>query len=110
MLRDLIRHTLLWFLQKTYFEKDKSGSVFTFINLLMGKDVNELEEMPEFCAIPLSFAGADDTEYAYKLGIILTFIQQHTKLIAEDPSIFGKKYLKYYNKFVPEVINKTIYL
>jgi hypothetical protein len=95
-------------LTETYFERDKSGSVFTFINLLLGKDVNELEEMPEFCAIPLAFAGIDDTEYAYKLGIILTFIQQHTKLIAQDPSIFGMKYLKYYNKFVPEVINKTI--
>ena len=95
-------------LTETYFERDKSGSVFTFLNLLMGKDVNELEEMPEFCAIPLAFAGADDTEYSYKLGIILKFMQQHTKLIAEDPSVFGMKYLKYYNKFVPEVINKTI--
>lgn len=95
-------------LTETYFEKDKSGSVFTFINLLHGKDVNQLEEMPEYCAIPLAFAGADDTEYAYKLGIILTFMQQHVKLIAEDPSVFGKKYLKYYNKFVPETINKTI--
>jgi hypothetical protein len=95
-------------LTETYYDKDKSGSVFIFINLLLGKDVNELEEMPEFCAIPLAFAGADDTEYAYKLGIILTFMQQHTTLIAEDPSVFGMKYLKYYNKYVPEIINKTI--
>jgi hypothetical protein len=95
-------------LTETYFNKDKSGSGFTFINLLLGKDVNKLGEMPEFCAIPLAFVGTDDTEYAYKLGIILTFIQQHTNLIAEDPSIFGKKYLKYYNKFVPEVVNKTV--
>jgi hypothetical protein len=95
-------------LTETYFERDKSGSVFTFINLLLGKNVKELEEMPEFCAIPLAFAGADDTGYAYKLGIILTFMQQHARLIAEDPSVFGMKYLKYYNKFVPEVINKTI--
>ena len=95
-------------LTETYFEKDKSGSRFTFINLLLGKDVNELEEMPEFCAIPLAFAGTDDTEYVNKLGIILSFIQQHTKLISQNPSVKGLKYLKYYNKYVPEAIKKII--
>lgn len=95
-------------LTQTNFEKDKSNGLFTFINLLQGKDVNKLGEMPEICAIPLSFAGEDDFEYSYKLGAILSFMQKHAQMISEDPSLTGRKYLKYYNKFVPDVQNKTI--
>ncbi len=95
-------------LTQTNFEKDKSNSLFNFINLLQGKDVNKLGEMPEICAVPLSFAGEDDLEYGYKLGAILMFMQKHAQMISEDPSLTGRKYLKYYNKFIPEVRNKTI--
>lgn len=95
-------------LTQTGFEKDKSGSLFNFINLLQGKNVKKLGEMPEICAIPLSSAGADDFDYSYKLGAILSFMQKHAQMISEDPSLTGRKYLKYYNKFIPEVHNKTI--
>ncbi|MFZ0281849.1 MAG: hypothetical protein WAL29_09380 [Bacteroidales bacterium] len=95
-------------LTETNFEKDKSNSVFNFLNLLQGKDVDKLGEMPEICAIPLSFAGVDDMEYGYKLGAILSFMQKHARMIAEDPSLTGRKYLKYYNRNVPEVNKKTI--
>jgi hypothetical protein len=93
---------------ETNFDKDKSGSVFNFINLLQGKKVSKLSETPEICAIPLSFLGEDDIEYGYKLGVILSFMQKHAKMISEDPSLTGRRYLKYYNKFVPEVNKKTI--
>jgi hypothetical protein len=95
-------------LTETNFDRDKSGSVFNFINLLMGKKVNKLSELPEICAIPLAFLGVDGMEYGYKLGVILSFIQKHAKMISEDPSITGRQYLKYYNKNVPEVSKKTI--
>jgi hypothetical protein len=95
-------------LTQTNFDKDKSNSLFNFINLLQGKNVNKLGENPEICAVPLSFAGEDDIEYSYKLGAILSFMQKHAQMISEDPSLTGRKYLKYYNKFIPEVRNKTI--
>jgi hypothetical protein len=95
-------------LTQTNFEKDKSGGLFNFINLLQGKDVKKLGEMPEICAIPLSFAGEDDFDYSYKLGAILMFMQNHARMISEDPSLTGRKYLRYYNKFTPEVHEKTI--
>jgi hypothetical protein len=95
-------------LTETNFDKDKSRSSYNFINLLQGKNVSKLGEMPEICAIPLSFAGEEDIEYGYKLGAILSFMQKHAKMISEDPSLTGRKYLKYYNKFVPEVMGKTI--
>lgn len=92
----------------TNFERDKSGSAFNFLNLLQGKNVMAVGEMPEICAIPLSFAGEEDMEYGYKLGAILSFIQQHAKMISGDPSLISRRYLKYYNKNIPSVIGKTI--
>jgi hypothetical protein len=95
-------------LTETNFDRDKSGSVFNFINLLQGKKVDKLVEVPEICAVPLSFLGVDDNEYGYKLGVILSFMQKHAKMISEDPSLTGRRYLKYYNINIPEVIKKTI--
>lgn len=95
-------------LTQTNFEKDKTNGLFNFVNLLQGKNVNKLGENPEICAIPLSFAGEDDLEYGYKLGAILSFMQKHAQMISEDPSLTGRKYLKYYNKYIPDVQNKTI--
>jgi hypothetical protein len=95
-------------LTETKFENDKSNSAFNFINLLQGKDVDELGQMPEICAIPLSFAGEDDMEYGYKLGAILAFMQKHAGMITENPSLTGRKYLKYYNKNIPEVKGRRI--
>lgn len=95
-------------LTQTNYEKDKSHSLYNFINLLQGKNVNKLGEMPEICAMPLSFAGEDGIEYGYKLGAIISFMQSHAMMISEDPSLTGRKYLKYYNKNIPEVQNKTV--
>ena len=44
-------------LTETNFDKDKSNSVFNFLNLLQGKNVEKIGEMTEICAVPLSFAG-----------------------------------------------------
>jgi hypothetical protein len=95
-------------LTETKFESDKSNSAFNFLNLLQGKDVDELGKMPEICAVPLSFAGEDDMEYGYKLGAILAFMQKHAGMISEDPSLTGRRYLKYYNKNIPEVKGRKI--
>jgi hypothetical protein len=95
-------------LTQTNFDKDKSHGLYNFINLLQGKDVNTLAEMPEVCAIPLSFAGVSDFEYSYKLGPILSFMQKHAQMISEDPSLTLRKYLKYYNKNIPGIKGKTI--
>jgi hypothetical protein len=95
-------------LTQTTYEKDKSAALYNYINLLQGKKGSKLGEMPEICAIPLSFASEDDLEYGYKLGAILRFMQKHAAMISEDPSLTGRKYLKYYNKNIPAVANKTI--
>jgi hypothetical protein len=95
-------------LTETNFEGDKTNSVFNFINLLQGKDVEKLAQMPEICAVPLSYAGEDDFVYSYKLGSILEFIQNHALLVKEDPTRTGRDYLKYYNENIPDITKKTI--
>ena len=95
-------------LTQTNYEKDKANTLYNFLNLLQGKDVSKLGELPEICAIPLSFAGEDDYEYSYKFGAILLFMQKHAQMIAEDPSLTGRKYLRYYNNNIPEVKTRTI--
>lgn len=92
----------------TNFSNDKSGSAYDFLNLLLGADVDNLDELPEFCAIPLSFAGADEAEYSYKLGLIVRFMQYHADLVMKNPQTTALRYLKYYNKNVPEIGRKTI--
>ena len=82
--------------------------MYNFINLLQGKNVNKLAEMPEICAVPLSFAGEDDTVYSYKLPVILSFMQKHAGMISKDPSLTLRKYLKFYNKNIPDIKGKTI--
>jgi hypothetical protein len=95
-------------LSQTKFEKDKSNSSFNFINLLQGKNVGNLGQMPEICAVPLSSAGEDDLDYGYKMGAILLFMQKHAGMISDDPTLTGRRYLRYYNKNIPEVAGKTI--
>ena len=95
-------------LTQTNYERDKSGALYNYINLLQGKAGSKLGDMPEICAVPLSSAGEDDLDYGYKLGAILLFMQKHASMIADDPSLTGRKYLKYYNKNIPAVADKRI--
>ena len=92
----------------TNFSNDKSGSTYDFLNLLLGADVDELDQLPEFCAIPLCFSGAPEEEYSYKLGLIIRFMEYHAGLVMKNPTLSALRYLKYYNKNVPEIRDKTI--
>ena len=92
----------------TNFSNDKSGSTYDFLNLLLGTDVDELDQLPEFCAIPLCFSGAPEEEYSYKLGLIIRFMEYHAELVMKNPSLSALRYLKYYNKNVPSIKDKTI--
>jgi hypothetical protein len=92
----------------TNFSNDKSGSTYDFLNLLLGAEVDELDQLPEFCAIPLCFSGAPEEEYSYKLGLIIRFMEYHADLVMKNPATTALRYLKYYNRNVPDIMNKTI--
>jgi len=95
-------------LTQTSYERDKAGTRYHFINLLQGKNVRPLNEMPEICAIPMAFIDDDEYDYSYKLGAILSFMQKHASMISENPALTGRRYLRYYNINTPQVREKTI--
>jgi len=99
-------------LTQTNYTRDRGRAVYNFLNLLQGKNVRNISEMPEICAIPLSFKDEDDEDeeydYSYKLGAILFFMQKHASMISEDPSLTGRRYLNYYNINAPKLKDKTI--
>jgi len=93
---------------ETTLDKDKSNSVFNFINLVQVKNVRNIRDLPEICAIPLSCASQDDLDYGYKLGAFLLFMQKHAMLIIDDPSKTGRRYLKFYNENITRLVGKKI--
>jgi hypothetical protein len=97
-------------LSQVKFDKDKSNAKYNFISLLMGGPAVTITAMPDLCSIPLSYYGAGDEDYSYKLGIFIRFMQKHVKLLMEKPSLAGENILKHYNDSLSEIKGKTIYL
>lgn len=92
------------------FDKDKTKARYTFISLLMGKDVFSISDMPDLCSIPLSYLRVEDDSYAYKMEGFIKFMQDHVQLVSKDPKIINVNMFKYYNKNVKSLNNKKLYV
>ncbi|MCW3788574.1 hypothetical protein [Plebeiibacterium sediminum] len=92
------------------FDKDKTKARYTFVSLLMGKDVYSITDMPDLCSIPLSYLRVEDDSYAYKMEGFIKFMQDHVKLVSQNPKIINANMFKYYNKNVQSLNNKKLLL
>jgi len=92
------------------YDKDKSNAKYNYMSLLLGGSGVTINNMPDLCPIPLSYSGAGDDDYSYKLGIFIRFMQKHVKLLMENPGLAKENILKYYNKNISNMKGKTIYL
>jgi len=93
------------------FEKDKSGNRYSFLCLsLGGQDHETLDELKDITNLPLSYYGVDEDQYTYKLGILLRFMQDHIRMLAEDPALVSQNVFQHYNENMGSVKGKTIYL
>lgn len=93
------------------FEKDKSNTRYTFLCLsLGGLDHDNIDELHDITNVPLSYYGVDEDEYTYKLGLFVRFMQQHIKVIADDPALVSQNVFQYYNDNMANVKGKTLYL
>lgn len=97
-------------LSQVKFEKDKTNAKYNFISLLMGGAALTINTMPDMCSVPLSYAGIGDDVYSYKLGIMLRFMQNHVKILQNDPNIASENILKHYNDNIELLAGKTLYL
>ena len=97
-------------LNKVTFEKDKSNAQYQFMSLLLGGNSKGLSDMPDLCSVPLAYYGEPEESYIYKIGIFLRFIQNHVKVITNDPSVASKNIMEHYNKNIQRLSGKTLYL
>ena len=92
------------------FENDKTDAIYRFLHLSLGGDYFRLNQMPDIASVPLAYFNVDEDNYAYKLGILVRFIQKHALLIKEQPEIVSANVLKHYNDNIREIKDKTLYL
>ena len=66
--------------------------------------------MKDVANLPLSYHGVDEDRYAYKLGTMVRFLQDHIRLITENPGLVSQNVYKHYNENMADVRQKTLYL
>jgi hypothetical protein len=80
------------------YDKDPGGVSYSFISLVLGDASGNLTKMPEFCSIPLSYAGDLDADYEYVIPSVIKLMQINVKNLEKDRLPLSLNGLKYYNK------------
>jgi hypothetical protein len=98
------------YLAAVSFEKDKSRTRYMFLCLSLGGERETLNDLKDITNLPLGYHGVDEDSYAYKLGTIIRFMQEHIRLITEKPELVSQNVFQYYNDNMADVREKTLYL
>jgi hypothetical protein len=98
------------YMSQVTFESDKTDAAYRFLHLSLGGDYFRLNEMPDIASVPLAYFNVEEDNYAYKLGILLRFMQQHAILIREKPEIVSANVFKHYNDNIRDIQDKTLYV
>ncbi len=98
------------YMNKVSFEHDKTDAEYLFLFLSLGGNYFQLNQMPDLATIPVSYYGVDEDSYAYKLGILIRFMQNHILLLRDKPQISSENVFEYYNKNIKDIRDKTLYL
>jgi hypothetical protein len=92
------------------FEKDKSLTRYMFLCLSLGGERETIDDLKDIANLPLSYHGVDEDHYTYKLGTMVRFLQEHIKLITDNPGLVSQNVYQYYNDNMADVKGKTLYL
>jgi hypothetical protein len=103
------QYSFIYMAQVT-FEADKTDAAYRFLHLSLGGDYFRLNEMPDIAAVPVAYFNVDEDSYAYKLAILIRFMQNHAKLLKEHPEIISSNVFKHYNDNIKDIKGKTLYL
>jgi len=95
-------------LTRTTLTRDKENTDYLYINLLMGDNVDKIDEMPEVITLPLHYTGVEENSYVYKMGVMIRFVQEHAKILMTSDRISQYRDLKYYNRNISEIKKKTL--
>ena len=80
------------------YDKDPGGVSYRYMSLVLGDVSGNLTKMPEFCSVPISYSGDNETDYEYIIPIVVKFMQIHVKNLEKDRLPISLNGLKYYNK------------
>lgn len=92
------------------FEKDKSHTRYDFLCVSLGGDYESIDDMKDVANLPLSYYGVDEDHYTYKLGTMVKFLQDHIRLITENPDMVSQNVYKHYNDNMGDMMGKTLYV
>ena len=97
-------------IDKVYYDGDKTMAKYNFLCLSLGGAYKIESDMPQLCTVPLSYADADESTYAYKMGTMLTFIQNHMLLTSTHPELKNSNIIEHYNNSLSDLKDKTLYI
>ena len=97
-------------IDKVYYDGDKTMAKYNFLCLSLGGPYKIESDMPQLCTVPLSYADADESTYAYKMGTMLTFIQNHMLLTSTHPELKNSNIIEHYNNSLSDLKDKTLYI
>ena len=66
--------------------------------------------MPEVCSLPLGYDAVNQDSWSYKLLGFVRFAQNHIKLIYDNPGLISSNPLDYYNRNIPDLKDKEIWM
>ncbi len=97
------------FLSKVELDKDKEEVYYLYMNLVMGKKVDDITDMPELLSLPLAYTGVDEDAYTDKLPLMIRFVQVHVNNLKTAKNLKSTYNLKNYNRG-SDVLTKKILL
>ncbi len=97
-------------INQVYFERDRSKTLFDFLILTLGGRARTINDMPTLCAVPLAYRGANKSDYLYKLGAIVKFIQKHMEITISNSNLNSDNIIDFYTNNSGSVANKKLYV
>jgi hypothetical protein len=97
-------------INQVYFDKDKTQTLFDFIILTNGGNYKTVNDMPTLCAVPLCYNGALESDYDYKIALMIKHIQTHIRICKDNPSLNSDNIADYYLSKSGSPKTKTFYL
>lgn len=98
------------YMSQVMFDNDKTDARYRFLHLSLGGDYFRKNQMPDLASVPLAYYSVEEDNYIYKLAVLVRFIQNHAKLIKEQPEIISANVFKHYNNNIKDIKSKTLYV
>ncbi len=98
------------YMTQVSFEKDDTDARYRFLHLSLGGDYFRTNQMPDLASVPLAYYNVEEDNYIYKLAILVRFMQNHAKLLRDNPKIASSNMFQHYNDNMGDIKSKKLYL